>query len=231
MKSWERRLQKVEKRFMPAPETAFDRKLLRRIEAGCRRVKTDREAHGMSDSPDEGWLASKSHTARGIQLIIDILHDGRDRNHLRWLRDKQLALSGPLVPKAEETRGRMADRRLESSRSSPGAAKATMTVLNSDTLLANEVSKCYADPLRYVLMGYPWGEKGGPLENEQGPDENQRQFLVELGREVRARGFGGTDPVLPLLMSATSGHGTGKTVMGAWIGDWILSTRPDSIGT
>ena len=36
---------------------------------------------------------------------------------------------------------------------------------------------------------------------------------------------------MPILMTMTSGHGTGKSVMGAWIADWILSTRPDSIGT
>jgi hypothetical protein len=97
--------------------------------------------------------------------------------------------------------------------------------------LADEMAKCYADPLRFVLMAYPWGEKGGPLENDEGPDANQRQFLIDLGKTVRARGFHGTDPVMPILMTATSGHGTGKSVLGAWIGDWILSTRPDSIGT
>jgi hypothetical protein len=32
-------------------------------------------------------------------------------------------------------------------------------------------------------------------------------------------------------MTATSGHGTGKSVLGAWIGDRILSVRPDSIAT
>ena len=32
-------------------------------------------------------------------------------------------------------------------------------------------------------------------------------------------------------MTETSGYGTGKSVMGAWIGNWILSTRPDSMGT
>ena len=37
--------------------------------------------------------------------------------------------------------------------------------------------------------------------------------------------------VMPILMTATSGHGTGKSVLGAWIANWLLSTRPDSIGT
>ena len=93
------------------------------------------------------------------------------------------------------------------------------------------MAKYYADPLGFVLMAYPWGEKGRPLENEEGPDANQRQFLIDLGAEVKARGFRGTDPVMPILMSVSSGHGTGKSVMGAWIADWILSTRPHSIGT
>jgi hypothetical protein len=78
---------------------------------------------------------------------------------------------------------------------------------------------------------YPWKQPGTELEHEQGPDENQKQFLIDLGREVAGRAFNGTDPVMPILMTETSGHGTGKSVMGAWIADWILSTRPDSIGT
>jgi len=36
---------------------------------------------------------------------------------------------------------------------------------------------------------------------------------------------------MPILMSMTSGHGTGKSAMGGWIAAWMLSTRPDSIGT
>jgi hypothetical protein len=36
---------------------------------------------------------------------------------------------------------------------------------------------------------------------------------------------------MPVLMAISSGHGTGKTVLGAWIAGWILSTRPYSIGT
>lgn len=97
--------------------------------------------------------------------------------------------------------------------------------------LSEELAKYYADPLGFVLAAYPWGVKGGELENETGPDENQKRFLIDLGKEVEGRGFNGTDPVMPILMTATSGHGTGKSVMGAWIADWILSTRPDSIGT
>src|SRR5688572_33366024 len=36
---------------------------------------------------------------------------------------------------------------------------------------------------------------------------------------------------MPILMCESSGHGTGKSVLGAWLANWILSTRPRSIGT
>jgi hypothetical protein len=87
------------------------------------------------------------------------------------------------------------------------------------------------DPLGFVHYAYPWGEPNTPLASESGPDANQRAVLEDLGREVRKRRFNGTDPVMPVLMAISSGHGTGKTVLGAWIAGWILSTRPYSIGT
>ena len=144
---------------------------------------------------------------------------------------KELPLSDPLVPGADKNQGPIAEHQLDPPIATPGAPEATMVLLDANARLAHEVSKCYADPLRFVMLAYPWGEEGGPLEHEQGPDENQRQFLIDLGNEVRARGFDGTNPVMPTRMSVTSGHGTGKSAMGGWIADWILSTRPDSIGT
>ena len=96
--------------------------------------------------------------------------------------------------------------------------------------LADQLADFYADPLGFVLFAYPWGEPG-PLESADGPDENQKEFLSSLGQEVRGRGFDGVNPVLPILMAETSGHGTGKSAMGAWLCDWLLSTRPHSVGT
>lgn len=97
--------------------------------------------------------------------------------------------------------------------------------------LADFVGTFYADPLGFVYAAYPWGVEGTDLENETGPDENQIEFLTALGDEVAARGFNGTAPVMPVRMAETSGHGTGKSAMGAWIANWIMSTRPQSIGT
>lgn len=96
--------------------------------------------------------------------------------------------------------------------------------------LADEVAKFYSDPLGFVLFAYPWGEPG-ELQDETGPDENQREFLTALGKEVRVRNFDGHTPVMPIRMAETSGHGTGKSAMGAWLANWIMSTRPMSIGT
>lgn len=99
-----------------------------------------------------------------------------------------------------------------------------------DLELADEVSKYYSDPYGFVMFAYPWGEPG-PLQDEPGPDEIQKEFLLSLGEEVKKRKFDGKLPVMPIQMSETSGHGTGKSVMGGWLANWIMSTRPHSIGT
>lgn len=97
--------------------------------------------------------------------------------------------------------------------------------------LAEFVADFYDDPLGFVLGAFPWGVEGSQLASEAGPDDNQKEFLNSLGDEVRQRKFDGVSPVMPILMAETSGHGTGKSVMGAWIAWWILSTRRESIGT
>jgi len=102
--------------------------------------------------------------------------------------------------------------------------------VHPDLQLAEEVSRYYADPLGFVRFAYPWGEPGS-LESYEGPDDNQIEFLTSLGEEVKRRQFDGKNPVMPILMSETSGHGTGKSAMGGWLTNWIMSTRPFSIGT
>jgi len=101
------------------------------------------------------------------------------------------------------------------------------TVNPTQLELATEVAACYADPLRFVRVMYPWRQPGALVE-EDGPDDNQVEFLTSLGDEVKRRKFDGATPVMPIQMAETSGHGTGKSAMGAWIVNWILSTRPHS---
>jgi len=86
------------------------------------------------------------------------------------------------------------------------------------------------DPLKFVYAAYPWREPG-PLEAYDGPDDWQRELLRDIGREVTARHFDGTNPVLPIREAISSGHGIGKSTTSGWIADWILSTRPNSRGT
>ena len=49
--------------------------------------------------------------------------------------------------------------------------------------------------------------------------------------EVRKRNFDGVTPVLPLRFTTASGHGIGKSVLVAFIVNWIMSTRPHAKGT
>lgn len=90
MKSIIRRIEKLEKRYMPAPQTAFSKELARRLAAGRERVRKYRELRGESEPSDEGLPPKKIHKSHGIQRVMDILNEGRDRVHLRWLRDKKL---------------------------------------------------------------------------------------------------------------------------------------------
>jgi len=113
----------------------------------------------------------------------------------------------------------------------PEAEEQTLSEMEAASVLAERMATFKSNPLGFVMFAYPWKVFGTELADQAGPDENQKQFLLDLGDEVVERAFNGIDPVMPILMTATSGHGTGKSVMGAWIGDWILSTRPDSMGT
>lgn len=102
--------------------------------------------------------------------------------------------------------------------------------LSADEELALEVAKYYDDPLGFVMFAYPWGQPG-ILEHEEGPDVWQAEELEKIGREVRKRKFNGRTPVMPIRVAISSGHGTGKSTLAAWIVDWIMSTRPNSQGT
>lgn len=103
--------------------------------------------------------------------------------------------------------------------------------VSPDLQLAEELKQFYADPYGFVMFAFPWGVPGTPLEKETGPDDNQRDFLIDAGKEVEARAFDGQTPVMPIRMTESSGHGTGKSAMGGWITAWMLSTRPYSDGT
>ena len=98
----------------------------------------------------------------------------------------------------------------------------------ADMELADEVSKYYADPLGFVEFAFEWDT--GDLLGFKGPDDWQRDFLINVGNEVLKRGFNGVDPVDPILEATASGHGIGKSALVAMLVLWIKSTRPHSKG-
>lgn len=113
-----------------------------------------------------------------------------------------------------------------------------------DGQIADFLSECRFDPLKYVMGAFPWEEDSSiqivplsPKYQERfpgckwGPDEWQCEFLDEWGEEMRERGFDGHMPVDPLRFSTVSGHGIGKSTLSAWIVKFILDTRPHSVGT
>lgn len=97
-------------------------------------------------------------------------------------------------------------------------------------LLFRKAASFRKDPLGFVRWAYSWGQPG-PLEKYFGPDAWQAEFLDELGKEVRKRNFDGVTPVMPIRFTTASGHGIGKSVLVAFLVNWILSTRPHSQGT
>lgn len=103
-------------------------------------------------------------------------------------------------------------------------------VTSDDARLADDVGLLANDPYGFVRYAYPWGLPG-PLKDYDGPDVWQREFLVQIGEQVTARGFDGLHAVEPIRNAVSSGHGIGKSVCSAWLTNWIMSTRPHSQGT
>ena len=93
------------------------------------------------------------------------------------------------------------------------------------------------DPYGYVLYAYPWGEPG-ELEDYSGPEEWQRDLLIEIGlgvisvEEAIAHALARNEAAesSPIRHSTTSGHGIGKSAVVSWIIDWAQSTMEDTKG-
>ena len=95
--------------------------------------------------------------------------------------------------------------------------------------LVELASDCYADPLEFVRIAFPWGK--GPLAAHDGPDVWQIEFLEQWGAEIEQRGFTGSGSVSPILMGRSSGHGIGKSALVAWAILFLSTTRPHVRGT
>ena len=49
----------------------------------------------------------------------------------------------------------------------------------NEIALIEDIAAFYDDPLGFVLYAFPWGVNGGPLADEDGPDEWQRDVIWE----------------------------------------------------
>lgn len=104
--------------------------------------------------------------------------------------------------------------------------------------LAKNLAEVYSDPLGYVMMAFPWETEENiqivklpPQLREQfgceyGPDEWAREFLDNLGEQIRERNFQGRKAVKPIQFSTASGHGIGKSTLSAWLIKFVMDTRP-----
>lgn len=104
----------------------------------------------------------------------------------------------------------------------------TQNQVDIDLILADECARFYYDPYGWVMWAFDWGH--GELVGFDGPDVWQRDMLLEIGREVRARAFDGVTPVDPVREATASGHGIGKSAITSWLILWVMSTRPHAKG-
>lgn len=103
-------------------------------------------------------------------------------------------------------------------------ANPALSEIDYELQLIDDIGRFFDDPLGFVRYVYPWGEAGTPLEDEDGPDVWQAEFLADLGRLVRQAEDEG-DVATAIRMAVASGHGIGKTATVAWIIHWFVSTR------
>lgn len=109
--------------------------------------------------------------------------------------------------------------------------------------LADEVATFRDDPLGFVMFAFAWDtdpqlqvcELPAPWNliygSKYGPDAWACQFLDDLGAKIRANSFDGHTPVAPIREAIASGHGIGKSALAGWLVNFIMSTRPMSVGT
>jgi hypothetical protein len=79
------------------------------------------------------------------------------------------------------------------------------------------------NPEKFVLLAFPWGEPGTPLEKYHGPRRWQRDILREMTAHI-AENNGRVDYKV-FRMAVSSGRGIGKSALVSWLVLWMLSTR------
>lgn len=102
--------------------------------------------------------------------------------------------------------------------------------------LADWLALVRNDPYAFVLGAYEWGV--GELAKYDGPDDWQVELLCRIRDGVtdvdaaikEAFERNEESETHPIMEATTSGHGTGKSALVAWIIDWAMSTEVDCKG-
>lgn len=97
-----------------------------------------------------------------------------------------------------------------------------------DLELADFCADHHHDPYGWVMGAFDWGH--GDLEGFDGPDQWQKDCLIEWGEEMRKHPFDGITPVPVIRFSTASGHGIGKSAFVSMCIMFIMSTRPGAKG-
>lgn len=84
--------------------------------------------------------------------------------------------------------------------------------------LIKAVAGCKGDPLRFVLLVFPWGD--GELTGHTGPDTWQIDILTAIRDGLSLNHA--------LRIAVASGHGPGKSALVAWILLWAVATCVDT---
>ena len=93
-----------------------------------------------------------------------------------------------------------------------------------EALWAPEIAN---DPYKAVLFGFPWGQRGTPLEEFKGPREWQREYLSDMAdhiKEQQQRMALGLEPQM-WKHAMVSGRGPGKSALLSWRAWWMASTK------
>jgi hypothetical protein len=79
------------------------------------------------------------------------------------------------------------------------------------------------NPLAFVMLLFPWGVKGTPLEHFSGPRKWQREVLQDIAAHIKQNN--GKVDFDTLREAVASGRGIGKSALVSWLVIWMLTTR------
>jgi hypothetical protein len=79
------------------------------------------------------------------------------------------------------------------------------------------------NPYVFVMLMFPWGVKGTPLEHFSGPRKWQREVLQDITAHIKQNN--GKVDFDTLREAVASGRGIGKSALVSWLVIWMLTTR------